>query len=217
MDHRNIRAVLFDFDGVICQTEVFRMDRREAFLKELGLRVDRRALYRMVGGSNMTDRTAQMDAIFGSQPLYRQNRDAVLAHRVMEFRYPDILTPGLVPALAHLREGGLRLAVVSNSREEVIDAALRECGIREAFAGIVSGWDSPLAKPDPHIYLEAMKQLDLPASRCVVVEDSAVGIRAGKAAGCYVAALRDRDGLIDQSAADVVLADIRELPPLLGL
>lgn len=62
-----------------------------------------------------------------------------------------------------------------------------------------------------------MKQLDLPASRCVVVEDSAVGIRAGKAAGCYVAALRDRDGLIDQSAADVVLADIRELPPLLGL
>lgn len=56
-----------------------------------------------------------------------------------------------------------------------------------------------------------MTYFGLKAENCLVVEDSPVGIRAGKRAGLPVAALRDRDGLIDQSEADVVLLTIRDL------
>lgn len=217
MDKCKIRAVLFDFDGVICQTEVCRMDQREAFLRGFGLHIDRRALYRLVGSSNRSDRAAQMDALFGDQPVYRANRDAILSQHMTAPNYAALLTPGLVPVLSRLYGAGLCLAVVSNSSRELIDSALRQCHIRNYFSGIFSGWDSPVAKPDPHIYLEAMKLLHLSPAHCLIVEDSAAGIRAGKAAGCFVAALRDRDGMIDQNAADIVLTNLRQLLPLLDL
>ena len=176
MSDANLQAVFFDFDGVICQTEVCRLDALEVRLHALGLHPDRRGLYRMVSGG-LGSREAAMDALLGSQPLYWQHREEVLARHPIRFCYPQLLTPG----------------------------------IRPYFQQIFSGWQIPQCKPDPYLYRQAMQAFGLSPETCLVVEDSPVGIRAGRGAGLPVAALRDRDGLIDQSEADVVLPTIQSL------
>ena len=206
MSDANLQAVFFDFDGVICQTEVCRLDALEVRLHALGLHPDRRGLYRMVSGG-LGSREAAMDALLGSQPLYWQHREEVLARHPIRFCYPQLLTPGLPEVLHTLHSAGLVLAVVSNSSVEVVDGALQQCGIRPYFQQIFSGWQIPQCKPDPYLYRQAMQAFGLSPETCLVVEDSPVGIRAGRGAGLPVAALRDRDGLIDQSEADGAMRD----------
>ena len=92
MSDANLQAVFFDFDGVICQTEVCRLDALEVRLHALGLHPDRRGLYRMVSGG-LGSREAAMDALLGSQPLYWQHREEVLARHPIRFCYPQLLTP----------------------------------------------------------------------------------------------------------------------------
>lgn len=148
MSDANLQAVFFDFDGVICQTEVCRLDALEVRLHALGLHPDRRGLYRMVSGG-LGSREAAMDALLGSQPLYWQHREEVLARHPIRFCYPQLLTPGLPEVLHTLHSAGLVLAVVSNSSVEVVDGALQQCGIRPYFQQIFSGWQIPQCKPDP--------------------------------------------------------------------
>ena len=109
-----LKAVFFDFDGVICQTEVCRMDVLEARLHALGLYPDRRKLYRMISGG-FRPREAAMDELFGSQPLYWEQREKVLERHPIQFRYPQILTPGITEVTEMLCRAGLQLAVVSNA------------------------------------------------------------------------------------------------------
>lgn len=129
----------------------------------------------------------------------------------IRFCYLQLLTPGLPEVLHTLHSAGLVLAVVSNSSVEVVDGALQQCGIRPYFQQIFSGWQIPQCKPDPYLYRQAMQAFGLSPETCLVVEDSPVGICAGRGAGLPVAALRDRDGLIDQNEADVVLPTIQSL------
>lgn len=139
-----LKAVFFDFDGVICQTEVCRMDALEARLHALGLYPDRRKLYRMISGG-FRPREAAMDELFGSQPLYWEQREKVLERHQIQFRYPQILTPGITEVTEMLCRAGLQLAVVSNSSTEVVDQALHQCGIRENFRHIFPVGNDPTA------------------------------------------------------------------------
>ena len=81
----------------------------------------------------------------------------------------------------------------------------------------ISGDECAGHKPDPEIYLRAMRRLAVRPEEAVVVEDSPTGIRAGKASGALVCALRQPDGvLLDQREADVVLEDLFELVDLIA-
>ena len=82
---------------------------------------------------------------------------------------------------------------------------------------VISGDECVAHKPDPEIYLRAMRHLRVSPEESVVVEDSPTGIRAGKAAGALVCALRQPDGvLLDQREADLVMDDLFELVDLVG-
>lgn len=203
MEKTLIRAVLFDFDGVICQTETARLDRIAARLVSLGLTFDRSQLARIAGGP-VLNREKFWDQPFGAQQQYSRVRDQVLEHLPpIPYDFRALLTPELPETLQALRQAGLKTAVVSNSSCSTIENALLECGIRSQIDLIVSGLDLERRKPDPFIYLTAMKELHLAPHECLIVEDSAIGIQAGQAAGAFVAALRDRDGLLDQRQADL--------------
>lgn len=219
MEKRAWRAVLFDFDGVICQTEVYRIDRREAMLTRYGVRFDRKALYAMAGGPSTPGipYSRRMDELFGDQPAYREHREELSVFLRLDCSYRDLLTPGLPQVLEDLHRAGLLLGVASNSSLETLEAALAECAVRDCFDTVVSGWNLNRRKPDPYIYELAMKDLGVEPGECVIVEDSPVGIRAGKAAGTTVFALRDRDGMLDQGESDFIMSEITELPGLLGL
>lgn len=210
MEKKKVQAVLFDFDGVICQTETYRLDRKKKFLEQFGLAVDMRRLYSLAGGTRH-GREAAMDRLYGDQEAYRRNREEILAYRFPEAPYAELRTPGVKEVLQRLKEKGIGIGVASNSSEEMLELGLSECQVRSYIDVIVSGWDTERRKPDPYVYQEAMERLHVTPEQCVVVEDSELGIRAGKAAGCMVIALKDRDGMIDQSRSDAVIERIEQL------
>ena len=216
MNPERIKAALFDFDGVICQTETYRMDYCEAQLARCGVRVeDRRALYGLVGAPPKVphqDRGRYMDGLFGGQAAYRLYREELTVFPRLEYRYGELLTPGLCQTVARLRQAGLLTGVASNSSSGVLRRGLEECGLAGSFDAVVSGWDLDRRKPDPYIYGLLMDRLRVGPEECVIVEDSQNGIQAGRASGAAaVFALRDRDGLLDQHGCDRVLAHITQL------
>ena len=219
MEKRTWRAVLFDFDGVICQTEVYRMDQREAMLTRYGVRFDRKALYAMAGGPGAANMpySRRMDELLGDQQAYQEHREELIAFPELDCSYRDLLTPGLPQVLEDLHRAGLSLGMASNSSLEMLEAALEECGVRHCFDTVVSGWNLNRRKPDPYIYELVMKDLRVEPDECIIVEDSPVGIQAGKAAGATVFALRDRDGLLNQEESDFIMSELTELSGLLGL
>ena len=111
-----------------------------------------------------------------------------------------------------LRERGLRLAIASSAVGDEIDEILRRLGVRDAFELIVDGAQVSRAKPDPEAYVVAAKKLGVAPERCIVFEDSQVGVAAAKRAGAYCVAVRNPHAHFrqDLSEADVVLDSMCE-------
>lgn len=208
-----VRAVIFDFDGVICQTEVWKLGRTAEHLRKLGLIVETKQLYLLAGGT-FEEKEDVFDRIFGSQPRYWQVKEEAMHFHTGPFPFAELVTPGLLPALTKLKEAGLALAVASNSRRERLREALDQCGVLSFFDCTESAYDLGRKKPDPYVYTHTMELLGTKPEETVVVEDSALGIRAGKAAGSAVIALRDPEGAIDQREADAVITGMEQLPDL---
>jgi HAD superfamily hydrolase (TIGR01509 family) len=93
-------------------------------------------------------------------------------------------TPGAIDFLTHARNSGLKTAVATSGPIENTDLVLDGLKIRPLFDTIVTGGDVARGKPDPEIFLLAAERLDLPASECLVFEDSTAGIEAASRAGC---------------------------------
>ena len=89
-----------------------------------------------------------------------------------------------------------------------INKALIDCEIKEYFDVVLSGHDFTRSKPDPEIYLTAMKKLGLDNDECLVIEDSPYGIKAGKNAGMFVGCRRDYNFGLDQSESDYIFDDL---------
>lgn len=205
-----IQGVLFDFDGVICQTETCKLDAMAVYLKSLGLSVEPKALYRMAGGTFL-EKESQMDSIFGDQKKYWEVKEQAMSFRMPPVSFFSILTEGVTEVLRCLREEKIKIAVASNSKADRLRPALEECGLLPCCDAVFSAFDLGRRKPDPYVYVYAMEQLKLKPAECLIVEDSSLGIQAGKAAGAKVIALRDRDGMIDQSEADIVISRMEEV------
>lgn len=204
-----IRAVIFDFDGVLCQTETFFLDDRIRYFSSLGVEVTAKQLSTLAGYTGL-DRERLYDDILGNQETYWRLKDEILAYRPNVIPHRRLRTEGIVPLLEELKKRHILIGVASNSSEERLHRVLYDCEIHEYF-DIVMYPTKDTRKPHPYVYLETMKQLQVSKDECLVVEDSVIGIQAGKAAGMKVLALRDRDGLVDQSQADAVITNIQQV------
>nr|WP_261567586.1 HAD family phosphatase [Frankia gtarii] len=107
--------------------------------------------------------------------------------------------PGAVELLAVLREQGVPVALVSSSFRDLMDPVLGVIG-RDLFAATVAGDEVSRRKPDPEPYLAAARMLGVDPRRCVVLEDSPSGARAGVAAGCATILVPSMPDLLDRAA-----------------
>jgi beta-phosphoglucomutase len=119
--------------------------------------------------------------------------------------------PGVVSWLARLQETGFRQGIASSAPPANIDALIDELGLRGYFGAIVPGEDLP-AKPDPTIFLEVARQLDVRPGRCIVVEDSVAGVEAAKRAGMHCLAVTTTNPSKALQAADLVVESLADLP-----
>jgi len=185
-------AVVFDFDGVIVDSEPVHFAALRDTLLEEGVAITREEYWSIYLAYD--DRNAIRLALeHHGQRAPRERLDRVEARKVARFAE---LIPG-IPVFEGARElvlaaaAEVPVAIASGARHEEIEAILAGLSLREAFAAIVGSQDAPRTKPDPAPYLEAARLLaahrpGLQPGDCVAFEDSVPGIVAAKAAGMKV-------------------------------
>ncbi len=105
----------------------------------------------------------------------------------------------------------MKLAVVSSSTHRWVDAWLEKLGLVELVDEVICRGDAACIKPAPDLYEEAVKRFSLAAGECLVIEDSLNGVKAGNAAGCVTVAVPSRlTGCLDFSEADLVIGSLVE-------
>jgi beta-phosphoglucomutase-like phosphatase (HAD superfamily) len=211
-----IQAVLFDLDGVLADSEPWWDEVRIAFAQGHGrpwTHEDQAA----VMGANSRQWSATMRQRLGLEHLEERDIERVIVGGVVG-RYRTGPSPVIAGAPESVRRIAARLpvAIASSAHREVIDAAVDTLGLHGFFSAVVSSDEVEHGKPAPDVYLRAAEQLGVPPDRCLVVEDSLNGVRAGKAAGMFVvlvpnASVPPAAGAAEE--ADLVIARLADLDP----
>lgn len=209
-------AVLFDMDGVLVDSEPWWNEVRVAFARRHGRTWTHEDETACKGG-NSREWAAVIQARLAVPGLARDDiLDAVVAGVVG--RYRDRPAPIIDDAPAHVRRIAATrpVAIASSSHPDVIASAVEALGIRDVLGAIVSSDEVPGGKPRPDVYLLAAARLGVAPERCLVVEDSVNGVRAGKAAGMTVVLVPNASvppgGNADE-LADVVVDRLAALDP----
>jgi len=208
------KAVIFDMDGVIVDTEKFYFDTLAGMFDAAGIDVPRESLCSAVGASfkDFKRNLVAWYALGGEQITEDEGLERYNAWE--SAHYPDfasLLNPGVVETVDELKRRGVRVALASSSPMGNIREVLAACGLADAFELVTSGEQFHQSKPNPEIYLHTLESLGLIADECCCVEDSVPGITAGKAAGLTVVAKREDRFGFSQEAADYTIDSIPDL------
>ena len=207
-----IRAVVFDLDGVLLESEEVWDAVRERYVRERGGRYDEEVQRAMMGMSapEWSSYLAEEAGVPGSAE--RINADVVdLMLEAYQRELP--LLPGAVAVVGRLA-AQFPLALASSSNRAIFEEVLRLAGLADAFQATVSSEEVPRGKPAPDVYLEAARRLGVAPEHCAAVEDSHSGIRSAHAAGMRVIAIPNASYPPDAEAlalADAVLRSLDEL------
>jgi HAD superfamily hydrolase (TIGR01509 family) len=182
-----IKAVVFDMDGVLIDSEPVWERVRRKFVADNDGRWPEDAQDRMMGMST-AEWSAYLSEDFGLRLSAPRVADLVIAAMTAEYQTHLPLLPGAVDTVREL-SARYPLAVASSAPRSLIEAVLDASGLRPAFAAAVSSEEVARGKPAPDVYLEATARLGVPASVCAAVEDSSNGLRSAAAAGLAVIAV----------------------------
>jgi HAD superfamily hydrolase (TIGR01509 family) len=179
------RAVLFDCDGVLADSEMVVNALVAEQLTALGWPMTAAEARNAFLGLALPDMVPRIEARVGPLAPGWAEEMSILIAREMTRRTPAV--PGAAEAVRRVVAAGIPVAVASNSGRVELAAKMRALGLAPVFAGrIFSFEDVDRPKPYPDIYLAAAAACDAAPQDCVVVEDSVPGVRAGVAAGCRV-------------------------------
>lgn len=212
----SFEAVLFDLDGVLVDSEPWWNDVRVAFARahDRPWTVDD---HHAVMGANSRGWALTMRERLDLPDMDPDEiQDAIVSGVVERYRtQPPPVIPGATAAVRRIAQR-LPVAIASSAHPDVIAAAVDALGLRDVLGAIVSSDEVPHGKPAPDVYLVAASQLGVDPGRCVVVEDSVNGVKAGRAAGMYVVLIPNASvpppaGTAE--LADAVVPTLAELDP----
>ena len=204
-----IKAVLFDLDGVLINSEVQEQKWTKEYLDKNGIEIPIERFDLLIGThkkQNMWEMVLEGYRDKVPDTFKKDLRNYKTLKR-QTFDYRTILFPDVVEYLGFLKQNNVKIACASSSNIDYIHNALSKCGIIDYFDLICTGDDFMESKPSPEIYLYCMNNFGLKPQDCIVVEDSVFGIEAGKRAGMYVVA-RKTDFLFSQEHADDIVTDL---------
>lgn len=210
-----IRAFLFDFDGLILDTEVPSRAAWQHVYREHGHELPLGRWSEAIGTRGDFEPIEHLEELVGA-PVERERIDARRRAHELSLIEAEELRPGIAEYLAEAERRGLKRAIVSSSSRAWIDLHLARLEQDVGWDAIVAaGHDKTRAKPRPDLYLEALDVLGVAAAEAVAFEDSPHGVSAAHAAGIFCVAVPNAatSGLgLDE--ADLVLSSLAELPPV---
>ena len=211
------KAVIFDVDGTLLDTERIYMQAWKDAAAELGYVMPDSVLQK-TRAVNAKDAAKIFEAEIGGGFSYEKTRPirVRIAEEIIERESP-ILKPGVLALLEYLKEKGIRLAVASSTNTKTTREHLASSEIANWFEVIVGGDMIVNGKPHPDIFLKAAELLGEAPENCIVVEDSPAGIRAGSAAGMHTVLVPDQAAITQEiiDLSNVVLESLLEMPAYL--
>ncbi|MFW6074093.1 MAG: HAD family hydrolase [Chloroflexota bacterium] len=215
MSGNRFSAVIFDFDGLLVDSEPVQIAAWERYLERFGVSLTDDVLASMYGRrlSDASAAAVEMLQLPVSPEEVARDRDEIFLETVPGNIHAK---PGAVTAVQWVSAQGIPLALATSGHRRYIDLALDSAGIPRLFDAEITGELVSHGKPDPETFLRAAEALGYAPGDCVVVEDSPNGVMAAKRAGAFCIAVPDgpehRDLL---TGADVVLDSLLELPAFL--
>ncbi|MCT2564604.1 HAD family hydrolase [Chryseobacterium herbae] len=209
----SLKAVLFDMDGVIVDTEPLHRKAYFTTFDELGITVSEELYTSFTGAS--TKRV--FETLIGKYNL-SQTYEALSAIKRAHFKdYFDNdeefdLIPGVKELIKHYHENGVKLILASSATMITINMVFEKFGLEQYFSGKISGAALKESKPHPEVFLLAAEMAEEPGANCMVIEDSTNGILAAHRAEIFCAAYRSPHSKNqDYTLADIVVSDYEEL------
>lgn len=204
-------AVIFDFDGLMMDTESTMLASWQYEWRQHGLELDLATFWADHGGDVTDKRYALLALAVGPSYDHAASHARRLAYRDELHRALDLF-PGVDAWVRQASAAGLRLAIASSSPTSWVRGHLSRVGRADDFPVLACGDEVAAPKPAPDVYLLALDRLGLPASAAVAVEDSPHGVAAAKAAGLRCIAIPGTHADPTRfTAADLVLANATDL------
>ncbi len=191
---KKIRAVIFDMDGVVLDTEKL----YARFWREAAVALGWPMTHRQALGMRSLNKQAgqaKLEEFFGpgvSHEAVRRKRielmDAFVAEHGVE------AMPGVRETVTALRQMGYAIAMATSSPRQRAERYLASVGLLDCFPVICTGYDVEKGKPAPDIYQKAAQMIAVPPENCLAIEDSVAGILSASRAGCLPVFIPDQDG-----------------------
>ncbi|MEN8213125.1 MAG: beta-phosphoglucomutase [Pseudomonadota bacterium] len=205
-----IKACIFDLDGVVVDTARYHFQAWNMLAKELGIHFTEEDNEQLKGVSRM----ASLEVILkiGDQQYDDENKMEMAERKNRWYKelisqmQPGEILPGVVPFLDELREHGIRLAIGSASKNA--PTILLRVGVIDYFDAVIDGNVTTYAKPHPETFLNAAHALGVDPVNCVVFEDAFSGIQAARSGDMRVIGVGSKDVL---GEADYVIDSFAEM------
>lgn len=203
-----IKAVIFDMDGVIIDSEPVHLELEQELFRNLGLNISHEEHLAFVGSTSYY----MWDAVKNKYNLPYTLEELVETDRTKYLNH--ISSPegsvkpidGVNELIKELHSCGLKLAVASSSPIDVIELVIRTLKLDKYFDILVTGDYVERSKPEPDIFLYAADKLSVEPHECVVIEDSYNGVQAAKKAGMKIIGfINPNSGNQDLSSADMII------------
>jgi beta-phosphoglucomutase family hydrolase len=184
-----LKGVVFDMDGVLVDNMKVHQDAFAEIANRYGVEIDTDSIVAQAGKGNDEIFTA----LFPAEIIKRVGTKQLGEEK--ELIYREIYAPklkatrGLVAFLESLKAAGIKIAVGTSAIRANMDFVLDGLGIRKYFDAVVNAGMVSHCKPDPEIYLVALRELSIEAGECLVFEDAVAGIQAAHAADISVVAI----------------------------
>lgn len=207
-----MKAVIFDMDGVIIDSEPIHFEVDIQTMKDFGCSISKEELNKYVGTTNeymFTDIKNKYKLDKSVEEIINY-RCELVKRKVIESDLVAI--EGIIDLLKNIKSKNIPAAIASSSPRDFIEVVVSKFGIEDYFSCILSGEEVENGKPAPDIYVETAKKLGISPEECVVIEDSKNGVLAAKKAGMKCIGFKNvNSGEQDLSKADFIVNSIVEI------
>ncbi|MEN4761925.1 HAD family phosphatase [Chryseobacterium sp. C39-AII1] len=209
----SLKAVLFDMDGVIVDTEPLHRKAYFKTFKDLGIDVSEELYTSFTGASTKRVCETLIKEFNLNQPyeeIAKAKRDYFKDYFYNDEEF-DLIT-GVKDLIQHYFENGIKLILASSATMMTIDMVFEKFELEKYFSGKISGADLKESKPHPEVFQLAAELAKEPIENCMVIEDSTNGILAAHRANIFCAAYRSPHSKNqDYTLANIVVSDYEEL------
>lgn len=205
-----MKAIIFDMDGVIIDSEPLHFKLEKELLEELGGKINKKEHEAFVGTTDYymwKTFKGKFNLKYSVEEMIKIKKE-----RFIENIHKIELVDNFYEFMLKMYEEGFLMGLASSNNKNAVDAIVKKFQLDKYLKFIISGEEVSKGKPNPEIFLTAAKKMNVKPSECLVIEDATNGITAAKSAGMKCIGLKSSNsGNQDLSKADLVINNFNEL------